>query len=104
RPPRSPRSLSLNKPLGVMTTARDESSRRTVLDVIGDEGKHGHRLFPVGRLDADSTGLRRLTADGELPYRLTHPRFNVAKEYEVVVAGLPGSSELKALRHGVKLD
>jgi len=104
KPPTTHRYLMLNKPLGVITTARDESSRRTVLDVIGDEGKHGHRLFPVGRLDADSTGLLLLTDDGDLAYRLTHPRFKVAKEYEVVVAGLPGSSELKTLRQGVKLD
>jgi pseudouridine synthase len=104
RPPATPRYLMLNKPLGVITTARDESSRRTVLDVIGDEGKHGHRLFPVGRLDADSTGLLLLTDDGDLAYRLTHPRFKVTKEYEVVVAGLPVSRELKALREGVELD
>jgi len=104
RPPVTPRYLMLNKPLGVITTARDESARRTVLDVIGDEGKHGHRLFPVGRLDADSTGLLLLTDDGDLAYRLTHPRFKVAKEYEVVVAGLPASRELKALREGVELD
>jgi pseudouridine synthase len=104
RPPATPRYLMLNKPLGVITTARDESARRTVLDVIGDEGKHGHRLFPVGRLDADSTGLLLLTDDGDLAYRLTHPRFKVAKEYEVVVAGLPASRELKALREGVELD
>jgi 23S rRNA pseudouridine2605 synthase len=104
KPPTTHRYLMLNKPLGVITTARDESSRRTVLDVIGDDGKHGRRLFPVGRLDADSTGLLLLTDDGDLAYRLTHPRFNVAKEYEVVVAGLPSSNELKALRDGVKLE
>ena len=51
------RYIVLNKPLGVITTARDEASRTTVLDVVGDEGKLGHRLFPVGRLDADTTGL-----------------------------------------------
>jgi 23S rRNA pseudouridine2605 synthase len=94
----------LNKPLGVITTARDESSRTTVLDVIGDEGRHGHRLFPVGRLDADSTGLLLLMDDGELAYRLTHPRYKVAKEYEAVVAGVPIARELEMLRGGVKLD
>ena len=104
RPPAAHRYLMLNKPLGVITTSRDESSRTTVLDVIGDEGKHGHRLFPVGRLDADSTGLLLLTDDGDLAYRLTHPRFKVAKEYEVVVAGRLASNELKALREGVELD
>jgi len=95
KPPSSHRYLMLNKPLGVITTARDESSRTTVLDVIGEEGKHGHRLFPVGRLDADST---------ELAYRLTHPRYKVAKEYLVVVIGMPTAKDLDALRSGVKLD
>jgi len=102
--PSSHRYLMLNKPLGVITTARDESSRTTVLDVIGEEGKHGHRLFPVGRLDADSTGLLLLTDDGELAYRLTHPRYKVAKEYLVVVIGMPTAKDLDALRSGVKLD
>jgi pseudouridine synthase len=58
----------------------------------------------VGRLDADSTGLLLVTDDGDLAYRLTHPRFKIAKEYEVVVAGLLASREVKALRDGVKLD
>jgi len=104
RPPTSHRYLMLNKPLGVITTASDESSRTTVLDVIGEEGKHGHRLFPVGRLDADSTGLLLLTDDGQMAYRLTHPRYKVAKEYLVVVTGLPTAKDLEALRRGVKLD
>lgn len=94
----------LNKPVGVITTAKDEAARTTVLDVIGAEGKHGHRLFPVGRLDADTTGLLILTDDGELSYRLTHPRFKVAKEYVAVVAGVPTTKDLQALRTGVKLD
>ena len=104
KPPTTHRYVMLNKPLGVISTARDEASRKTVLDVIGAEGRHGHRLFPVGRLDGDSTGLLLLTDDGELSYRLTHPRYKVAKEYEVVVAGLLSSSELRTLRDGVKLD
>jgi 23S rRNA pseudouridine2605 synthase len=98
------RYLMLNKPLGVITTAKDESSRTTVLDVIGDEGKAGHRLFPVGRLDADSTGLLLLTDDGDLAFRLTHPRYKVLKEYIAFVVGSPSSSDLETLRTGVKLD
>lgn len=94
----------LNKPLGVITTARDESGRPTVLDAIGPEGSLGHRLFPVGRLDADTTGLLLLTDDGDLSYRLTHPRYKVAKEYVAVVAGVPRARDLQALRTGVKLD
>src|SRR5260370_32500099 len=79
------RYIVLNKPLGVITTAKDEVSRTTVLDVVGDEGKGGHRLFPVGRLDADTSGLILLTDDGDLAYRLTHPSYKVAKEYTAVV-------------------
>jgi 23S rRNA pseudouridine2605 synthase len=104
KPPTTHRHLMLNKPLGVITTARDESSRTTVLDVVGEEGSGGHRLFPVGRLDADSTGLLLLTDDGELAYRLTHPRYKVPKEYEVVLSGVPTSRDLQALRRGVELD
>src|SRR5262249_47583299 len=79
-------------------------SRMTVLDVIGEEGRHGHRLFAVGRLDGDSTGLLLMTDDGDLAYRLTHPRYKVDKEYEVVVAGVPASKDIQALRAGVTLD
>ena len=98
------RYVMLNKPLGVITTAKDEAGRPTVLDAIGHEGSLGHRLFPVGRLDADTTGLLLLTDDGDLAYRLTHPRFKVAKEYVAVVAGVPTTGDLQALRSGVKLD
>jgi 23S rRNA pseudouridine2605 synthase len=98
------RYVMLNKPLGVITTAKDEASRATVLDAIGEEGLGGHRLFPVGRLDADTSGLLVLTDDGELAFRLTHPRYKVAKEYIAVVAGSPSQSDLESLRSGVVLD
>jgi pseudouridine synthase len=98
------RYLVLNKPLGVITTAKDESARTTVLDVVGDEGMGGHRLFPVGRLDADTSGLLLLTDDGELAFRLTHPRYKVSKEYIGVVIGSPTAADLESLRTGVKLD
>lgn len=98
------RYIVLNKPLGVITTARDESSRTTVLDVVGDEGQGGHRLFPVGRLDADTTGLLLLTDDGDLAYRLTHPGYKVSKEYIALVAGNPNAADLQTLRKGVQLD
>lgn len=97
------RYLMVNKPLGVITTARDEAGRTSVLDVVG-EGTHGHRLFPVGRLDADSTGLLLLTDDGELSYRLTHPRYKVDKEYVAVVGGSPNRRDVEKLRTGVELD
>lgn len=98
------RYLMLNKPLGVITTAKDEASRTTVLDAVGDEGLGGHRLFPVGRLDADTSGLLLLTDDGELAFRLTHPRYKVVKEYIAVVAGSLSASDVESLRSGVDLD
>ena len=98
------RYLMLNKPLGVITTAKDEASRPTVLDAVGDEGMAGHRLFPVGRLDADTTGLLVLTDDGELAFRLTHPRYKVAKEYIAVVVGSPNEKDVESLRAGVELE
>jgi len=104
RPVTAHRYLMLNKPLGVITTAKDESGRTTVLDVVGDEGLAGHRLFPVGRLDADSTGLLLLTDDGDLSYRLTHPRYKVPKEYVAVVGGSVSGVKLAKLRSGVELD
>jgi len=104
RPLTKHRYLMLNKPLGVITTAKDESDRTTVLDVIGEEGHSGHRLFPVGRLDADTSGLLVLTDDGDLAFRLTHPRYKVAKEYLAVVIGSPSASDIEALRTGVKLE
>jgi pseudouridine synthase len=72
--------------------------------VVGEEGQAGHRLFPVGRLDADTSGLLLLTDDGELAFRLTHPRYKVAKEYIAVVIGNPSAADLEALRTGVKLE
>jgi 23S rRNA pseudouridine2605 synthase len=98
------RYVVLNKPLGVVTTARDEAGRTSVVDLIGEEGLQGHRLFPVGRLDVDSTGLLLLTDDGDLAYRLTHPRFKVAKEYVVLVSRSPSAADLEVLRRGVELD
>ena len=98
------RYLMLNKPVGVITTAKDEAARTTVLDAVGEEGLGGHRLFPVGRLDADTSGLLVLTDDGELAFRLTHPRYKVAKEYIAVVAGSPSASDLESMRTGVQLE
>ncbi len=104
KPVTAHRYLMLNKPLGVITTAKDESSRTTVLDVVGEEGLNGHRLFPVGRLDADSTGLLLLTDDGDLSYRLTHPRYKVPKEYIAVVGGSISRATLSELRTGIELE
>jgi 23S rRNA pseudouridine2605 synthase len=92
---------ALNKPLGVLSTAADPYDRPTVVALVPASGL---RLYPVGRLDADSGGLILLTNDGELAHRLTHPRFAVAKTYRVTVAGEVGEGALRALRSGVELD
>jgi 23S rRNA pseudouridine2605 synthase len=91
----------LNKPTGVVSTARDTHGRRTVVDLV----RSRRRLYPVGRLDADSTGLILLTNDGELADRLTHPRYEVEKVYRARVEPKPvGEFELRALRAGVELE
>jgi 23S rRNA pseudouridine2605 synthase len=94
--------FALNKPVGVLSTARDTHGRPTVLELVPADGL---RLYPVGRLDADSSGLILLTNDGELANRLTHPRYEVPKTYRVRVGGGPVSdAALRALRKGVELD
>ena len=90
----------VNKPAGVTSTAREPGRRRAVVDLVGSE----RRLYPVGRLDADSTGLILLTNDGELANRLTHPRYEVAKTYAVSLARPPAEAELGRLREGVELE
>ena len=92
---------ALNKPRGVVSTARDTHGRRTVTELVPSE----RRLYPVGRLDAETTGLILLTNDGELANRLTHPRYEVEKVYRVSVDP-PSVSEadLRRLREGVELD
>jgi 23S rRNA pseudouridine2605 synthase len=90
----------LNKPAGVVSTARDTHGRSTVTDLV----RSTRRLYPVGRLDADTTGLILLTNDGDLANRLTHPRYGVPRTYRARVEGKPGDSALRQLREGVELD
>jgi len=90
----------LNKPRGVVTTAHDPQGRRTVLDLVPLEP----RVFPVGRLDADSEGLLVITNDGDLTHRLTHPSFGVEKEYLAEVVGTPSPLAIRRLRDGVVLE
>ncbi|HEX7095875.1 MAG TPA: pseudouridine synthase, partial [Acidimicrobiales bacterium] len=90
----------LNKPRGVVTTASDPQGRPTVIELVPREP----RVFPVGRLDADTEGLLLLTNDGELAHRLTHPSFGVEKEYVAQVRGKPSRGALRRLREGVELD
>ena len=90
----------LNKPRGVVTTADDPQGRPTVIQLVPD----APRVFPVGRLDADTEGLLLLTNDGELTHRLTHPSFGVEKEYLVEVSGSPSPKALRRLRDGIELE
>jgi 23S rRNA pseudouridine2605 synthase len=93
---------ALHKPVGVVSSARDPGGRPTVVELVPARGL---RLYPVGRLDIDSSGLLLLTNDGELANRLTHPRFEVPKTYRARLGGPPVANEaLRALRTGVRLD
>jgi 23S rRNA pseudouridine2605 synthase len=100
--PEPRRAYAVNKPVGVVSTARDTHARTTVVDLVPAGGL---RLYPVGRLDADSSGLILITNDGELANRLTHPSFRVAKTYRATLrGGSVGERALNALRGGVELD
>lgn len=94
----------LNKPLGVFSTCSDPEGRRTVLDLLPKEWRSRTRFFPVGRLDADSTGAILLTNDGELTHCLTHPRYHMPKTYRVRVEGHPDEATLERWRQGVELE
>ena len=90
----------VNKPPGVTSTAREPGRRQAVVELIDSP----RRLYPVGRLDADSTGLILVTNDGELANRLTHPSFEVARTYRARLRRPPSDVDLRALRKGVELD
>ena len=90
----------LHKPAGVVTTASDPHGRPTVVDLVEQES----RVVPVGRLDADTTGVLLLTNDGELAHRLAHPRYEVEKVYEAEVEGEPSDEALARLEQGIELD
>ncbi len=90
----------VNKPAGVVSTAREPGTRRAIVELVDSR----QRLYPVGRLDADSTGLILLTNDGELANRLTHPRYGVDRTYRVRLRRTATESQLRRLRHGVELD
>ena len=91
---------AVNKPEGVVSTAREPGARSAVVELVESEA----RLYPVGRLDADSTGLLLLTNDGELANRLTHPRYEVAKAYRVELRRPPSEADLRRLAGGVELE
>jgi 23S rRNA pseudouridine2605 synthase len=101
--PRRTVYLMVNKRAGILTTTGDERGRSTVLDILPEKYRR-LRLYPVGRLDKDSTGLLLLTNDGELTYRLTHPRFEHEKEYLIHIEGVLKPEEKRKLERGLKLE
>lgn len=97
-----PAYLALHKPAGFVTTMSDPQGRPTVATLVPTDEFPG--LFPVGRLDFDTTGLLLFTTDGELSHRLLHPRWKVPKTYRAIVDGIPSSSDIAGLAAGVELD
>src|SRR2546428_9996360 len=93
----------LHKPIGYVTTARDPQGRPAVLDLLPAELR-ALRVYPVGRLDIDTSGLLLLTNDGDFALRLTHPRYSTQKHYQALVQGCPGEAALAALRRGVMIS
>ena len=101
QPPARLRTIMLHKPAGYVTTMADPQGRRKVTDLLAGQAQ---RLFPVGRLDYDATGLLLLTNDGDLANRLMHPRYKVPKTYRVTLAGHFDQTAQKRLLSGVTLD
>ncbi len=91
----------LNKPVGYLTTVADPHGRKTVMELLEDIPE---RIFPVGRLDFDTDGLLLITNDGALSNALTHPRYQIEKEYRVEVRGIPNTDQLSSLESGILLD
>ena len=92
--------ILLNKPIGVVTTAKDQFGRESVLDIV----KVKERVVPVGRLDMYTSGALILTNDGDFVYKLTHPKHEITKTYTVTLVGIVTENEVEQLRKGVKID
>lgn len=93
--------IMLNKPEGFVTTVKDQFDRPTVMDLIK---KVKERVVPVGRLDYDTSGLLLLTNDGDLTYKLTHPKHNIEKTYLAKVYGTPDDDDVRKFKYGVSID
>lgn len=93
--------IMLHKPVGYVSSARDQFGRQTVLDLVADIDA---RLYPVGRLDYDTSGLLLLTNDGDLTYKLTHPKHEIEKVYEALILGVPTDIEKKSFEAGLKIE
>jgi len=93
--------LLLNKPFGYVSTLHDPEGRPIIRDLVKDVKE---RIYPVGRLDFDSSGLLILTNDGELAFRLMHPKFHIPRTYKVIVEGVISDKSVERLKKGVSLD
>jgi 23S rRNA pseudouridine2605 synthase len=93
--------IILNKPTGYVTTVKDQFSRPTVIDLVKGIGE---RVYPVGRLDYDTSGLLILTNDGDFTYRITHPSYEKTKVYTAEIKGLPETAEINAFRAGLNIE
>ena len=93
--------IMLNKPVGYVTTLKDRHSEKIILDLI-DEIEE--RIFPVGRLDADTSGLLLMTNDGDLGYKLTHPSYEVPKKYIALVEGVPNNKKMDRFKKGLRIN
>ena len=100
KPPQIYKYILMNKPAGVITSVEDDRNRKTVVDLIGAN----ERLFPVGRLDYDTEGVLLITNDGELSYRLSHPKYEVDKIYQAWVDGYVTEEALKKLAEGIVIN
>jgi 23S rRNA pseudouridine2605 synthase len=98
--PTSLRYVMLNKPSGYITTVSDERNRRTVMDLIDTS----ERVYPVGRLDRETEGLLLLTNDGTLANRITHPRYELDKEYQILTHLRPSDATMAEIRKGVRVE
>ena len=92
--------ILLNKPIGVVTTAKDQFGRESVLDIV----KVKERVVPVGRLDMYTSGALILTNDGDFVYKLTHPKHEITKTYTVTLVGIIAENEVEQLRRGVEIE
>ncbi len=92
--------IMLNKPVGFITTMKEQFNRPSILDLI----KLNEKIFPVGRLDCNSSGLLLLTNDGDLAYKLTHPKHDIFKTYHAKIKGVPDENQLKIFRGGLVIE
>jgi 23S rRNA pseudouridine2605 synthase len=93
--------ILLNKPVGYITSAKDQFGRPTVLDLLKGISV---RVFPIGRLDYDTEGLILLTNDGDLTYRITHPKHNIDKTYRALIDGEAGTNDIENFKNGIAVE